>query len=176
VINSLLRDPGNPWWDDRTTDRVERRDDILLAAMKDARRELTSLISRDTSGWSWGKIHRATLHHQTLGSSGIGLLERLFNRGDHPVGGGPAVVNAMGFDDRQSYRVTSAPTMRMTVDLADPDRSVWVNQSGASGHAFHPNYDDQTEMWATNRTWPFLSSRAAVDASTTDRLLLQPSG
>ena len=53
---------------------------------------------------------------------------------------------------------------------------MWVNQSGVSGHAFHRNYDDQTELWADNQTWPFVSSRAAVEARTTDRMDLVPAG
>ena len=66
--------------------------------------------------------------------------------------------------------------MRMLVDLGDLDQSRWVNQSGVSGHAFHRNYDDQTELWAGNQMWPFVSSREAVEARTTDRMELVPAG
>ena len=177
VLTTLMEDSSNPWWDDQATeDRVERRDDILRAAMTDARKELTSLISREVAGWQWGKLHRVSLQHQTLGASGNGVLERTFNRGDWAVGGGPAVVNAMAFDDTRGYRVTSGPTMRMTVDLAEEDSSVWINQSGTSGHAYHPNYDDQAPLWAANRTIPFVFSRAAVEAATEQRLTLLPTG
>ena len=144
--------------------------------MTDARKELTSLISRDTGGWEWGKIHRISLRHQTLGKSGIGPIERLFNRGDFPSAGAGGVVNAMGYDDRIGYDVTTGATMRMTIDLADLDRSVWVNQSGVSGHAYAGHYDDQTHLWATSQNWPFVTSRAAVDARTRSRLALNPSG
>ncbi|HET9648435.1 MAG TPA: penicillin acylase family protein, partial [Microlunatus sp.] len=69
VVATLLKEPRNRWWDDASTpDKVERRDDILLAAMTDARKEATSLMSRDTSGWAWGRIHRVTLKNQTLGT------------------------------------------------------------------------------------------------------------
>ena len=177
VLTELLDDPNNAWWDDENTkDVVEKRDDILRAAMTDARKELTSLMSRDTPGWQWGKLHRVTLRHQTLGSSGIGPIERLFNRGDWPVGGGPAVVNAMAFDDTRGYRVTAGPTMRMVVDLGDPDNSQWINQSGTSGHAYHPNYDDQAPLWVTNQTVRFVAGRSAVEGLTEHRLNLVPTG
>ena len=65
--------------------------------------------------------------------------------------------------------MTSAPTMRMVVDLGDLDASRWVNQSGVSGHAFHRHYDDQTELWANQRMWPFVSSRGGVEARTDTR-------
>jgi penicillin amidase len=176
VVNTLLSDPDNPWWDDRSTERVERRDDILLAAMTGARAEITSLMSRDTDGWQWGHLHRVRLENQTLGRSGIGAVEALFNRGHFPVAGGPAAVNAQGYDDLRGYHVTTAPTMRMLVDLGALDGSRWVNQSGVSGHAFSAHYDDQTELWATNRMLPFVSSRGAVETATADRLELQPGG
>ncbi len=177
VLTNLIGQVENPWWDDvRTPDKIETRDDILLAAMTNARKEITSLMARDTDQWQWGKIHAVRLQNPTLGKSGIKPIERLFNRGRYQVGGGPAVVNAMAFDDRQGYAVTSAPAMRMLIDLGDLDQSRWVNQSGVSGHAFHRHYDDQTELWANQRLWPFVSSRRAVEAGTSSRQELLPSG
>jgi penicillin amidase len=175
VVSSLLKSPRSRWWDDiATQDRVETRDDILLAALTQGRKEITSLMSRDTDEWEWGKLHRATLRNSTLGESGINAVERLFNRGNYELGGGPAVVNAMAFDDRAGYHVTAGPTMRMLIDLGDLDASRWVNQSGVSGHAFARNYDDQTGAWAAGTMLPFVSSPSAVDARTVDRLRLTP--
>ncbi|HJY46086.1 MAG TPA: penicillin acylase family protein [Propionibacteriaceae bacterium] len=177
VLTILISDVENPWWDDvRTPDKIETRDEILLAAMTNARKEITSLMARDTDQWQWGKLHTVQLKNPTLGKSGIKPIERLFNRGGYQVGGGPAVVNAMAFDDRKGYVVTSGPTMRMLVDLGDLDASRWVNQSGVSGHAFHRHYDDQTELWANQRLWPFVSSRGAVEARSDSRQELLPSG
>jgi penicillin G amidase len=84
------------------------------------------------------------------------------------------VVDALGYDDRLGYHVESGPTMRMLVDLGDPDASRWVNQTGVSGHAFSQNYDDQTKLWAAGRTWPFVSSPDAVARRTVNRLHLAP--
>ena len=177
MLTILIGQVKNPWWDDvRTPDKIETRDDILLAAMTNARKEITSLMARDTDQWQWGKIHTVRLQNPTLGKSGIEPIERLFNRGQYQVGGGPAVVNAMAFDDRKGYAVTAAPAMRMLIDLGDLDLSRWVNQSGVSGHAFHRHYDDQTELWANQRLWPFVSSRGAVEARSSSRQELLPSG
>ena len=151
VVLGLLKQPRNLWWDDVTTPEVtESRDDILRLAMTNARKEITSLMARDTDEWAWGRLHTVNLRNQTLGTSGIKPIEALFNRGPYEVGGGPAVVNAMAYDTTKGYTVTSAPTMRMVVDLGNLDQSRWVNQSGVSGHAFHRNYADQTDLWARN--------------------------
>ena len=175
VLTMLLKQPRNPWWDDVTTkDKIETRDDILLAAMINARKEITSLMARDTDQWQWGKLHKVVLRSQTMGTSGIKPIESLFNRGGYEVGGGPAVVDAMAFDDTGGYTVTSAPAMRMLIDLGDLDASRWVNQSGVSGHAFNRHYDDQTGLWVDNQLWPFVSTRAAVEARTATRQELLP--
>ncbi|MGO1974749.1 MAG: penicillin acylase family protein [Propionibacteriaceae bacterium] len=177
VVAHLLDKPDSLWWDDVTTEEVETRDDILLAAMTEARKEITSAMSRDTGGWEWGKLHRLTLEHQTLGQSGIAPVEALFNRGDHQLGGGGGIVNALAWDASQpGYRIHAGPTMRMLVDLSDLDNSRWVNQTGVSGHPFHKHYDDQTALWANNELFEFVSSPARVEARTVDRLRLEPGG
>ena len=175
VLSILIKQPENSWWDDVTTkDKIETRDDILLAAMTNARKEITSLMARDTDQWQWGKLHTVRLQNPSLGTSGIKPIESLFNRGHYQVGGGPAVVNAMGYDDRTGYTVTDGPAMRMLIDLGDLDASRWVNQSGVSGHAFNRHYDDQTVLWANQQLWPFVSTRGAVDGRTATRQELLP--
>jgi penicillin amidase len=64
--------------------------------------------------------------------------------------------------------------MRMVVDLADFDRSTWINLTGASGHAFDPHYADQAPLWAAGKTrlWPFSSN--AVTAAADQTLTLTP--
>ena len=61
------------------------------------------------------------------------------------------VVNATGWTADEGFEVTWVPSMRMVVSLADLDDSTWVNLTGASGHAFHEHYTDQTDLWATGR-------------------------
>lgn len=174
VLAQLMRQPNSWWWDDHTTAKVESRDDILLAAMTQARKEITAQMSRDTDGWQWGKLHRVRLIHPSLGTSGIAPVEALFNRGNEPAGGTGGVVDALAWDATKGYRVVAGPTMRMMIDLSDLDRSKWVNQSGVSGHAFNAHYDDQFRLWATNRLWDFASSRERVDGAAVDRLTLRP--
>ena len=84
---------ANRWWDaTQRQDKVETRDDILLAAMTDARKEITSLMARDTDEWRWGRLHTVTLRNQTLGRSGVGRSRRCSTaatyRGAAGVGGG----------------------------------------------------------------------------------------
>ena len=176
ALARLMEQPDNPWWDDVTTPEVERRDDVLLAALTLGRQEATSLMSRDPGGWAWGRIHRVRLRNPTLGTSGFAPVEALFNREDAPVGGAGTTVKSLGWDDQVPYGVVYGSAMRMVVDLGAVDGGRWVNQSGASGHPFGPYYADQAELWLTDRTWPMLLTRNAVAAQTLHTLVLKPDG
>ncbi len=166
VVERLLDQPRNAWWDDRTTDEVETRDDILLRAMVDARDDLTRFQAFEPDSWQWGLDHRIDLRHRTFG--GIRGLAWLFNLDGGGVGGGNATVNATEWDASVSgsdaFAVTSGPTMRMVVSLGDLDASRWVALTGVSGHPASRHYDDQLELWARGETltWPF--TRESVDA------------
>lgn len=175
VVGRLLERPQDPWWDDVTTEDVtETRDDILAAAMRAARDELTALVSPDPGEWTWGSLHRLSLRSSTLGESGTAAIERIFNRDGWRVGGGAGLVDASAFDPRIGYDVTTAPAMRMIVALDDLDESRWINLTGVSGHAFHPNATDQTDLWARGEYLPWAFGRAAVLAAAEDTLLLSP--
>ncbi len=174
VVTRLLGQPDSPWWDDRGTTEVETRDDILRQVLMDARDEVTRLDAVAVSGWEWGHLHRLDLEEPTLGSSGIGPVEWLVNRGGWEVGGGPAAVNASGYTAALGYRVDFAPSMRMVVSLEDFDDSRWVNLTGVSGHPFSDHYTDQTDLWARGETLPWLFSRAAVEDAGEHTLRLLP--
>ncbi|MCW2812051.1 MAG: peptidase family protein [Friedmanniella sp.] len=177
VLATLMKQPKNPWWDDVTTPgKVETRDDILLRAMTDARKEITSLMARDTDEWQWGRLHHVRLRSPWFGRAWFRPVRALFNRGHYPVGGGVAALDNTSYDDRLGYDVVRAPALRILADLSGADGSRWVNQSGVSGHAFDEHYDDQTQLWATGRLWPLVTSRAAVETATTTRLDLVPNG
>jgi len=175
VVGNLLREPDSQWWDDDDTEGVvEDRDMILSEAMLDARDELTRKVALSPERWAWGRLHHLDLENQSLGRSGIGVEEAIFNRGPFEVGGGSASVDATNWDAADGYTVTSAPSMRMAVDLDDLDRSRWVNLTGASGHAASGHYRDQTPLWVKGTTLAWAFGRDAVRKAAEDRLTLEP--
>ena len=178
VVKELLRDPDSDWWDDVATEDVrETRDDILRQALLDARDDLTIRQGSNPTRWSWGGLHELELVNQTLGDSGIGLVEGIFNRGPFPVGGGSGTVNATAWDAAEGFAVTAVPSMRMVVPFDDFDDARWIQSGGQSGHAYASTYTDQTELWAAGETLPWVWSDDAVEAVATDELVLRaPSG
>jgi penicillin amidase len=177
VMSNLLRHPDSQWWDDATTENVvEDRDQILAEAMRDARDELTRRMSVSPRNWTWGHLHRLRLDNESLGQSGIGPVRAIFNRGPFDVGGGSATVDASNWDAAHGYDVTSAPAMRMIVDLGDLDRSRWINLTGESGHVASAHYRDQTPLWSDGRTLPWAFGRQAIERAAEHRLVLEPKG
>ncbi|HET8659688.1 MAG TPA: penicillin acylase family protein, partial [Micromonosporaceae bacterium] len=174
VVRTLLANPASPWWDDRRTTEVETAPQILGAALTAAADELRRAQGDDPADWRWGRMHLLTLEHQTFGSSGIGPVEWLFNRGPAGTSGGPAIVNANGWDAGEGYQVNAVPSMRMVVDLSNLDGSRWVQLTGNSGHAFHPNYWDQFELWRTGQTLPMRWDRATIQDEAAETLTLRP--
>ena len=165
VIHTLLGQPNSTWWDNIGTPQHENRDDILREALVDARTEITQKMAREPAIWQWGKLHKLTLTNQSLGKSGIGVIDRLFIRGPYELGGGTSIVDATAWDASEGYTVTATPSMRMVVDLSDFDKSRWVNLTGVSGHAFSSNYTDQTKLWVRGETLPWAYTKGAVEAA-----------
>ena len=162
------------WWDDaRTTQVKESRDEILEESLKAARDELTKSQSKDPAKWEWGKSHQLELVHGTLGTSGIGVIERLFNRGPYAVSGGGGIINATSWNPTEGYGVTAVPSMRMVIDLKDLDSSRWINFTGNSGHAYHSNYIDQFKLWQKGETlpWHFTAEKVRESADKTLKLV-----
>ncbi|ACZ91089.1 penicillin acylase family protein [Streptosporangium roseum] len=174
VVRVMLDNPGDPFWDDARTSGTETRDDMLRRAMAMAYDELSTRLGPDVKAWRWGDLHALTLTNQTFGTSGIAPVEWLFNRGPLPVSGNDDAVNAAGWDVQEDYAVNWLPSMRMVVDLADLDRSQWINLTGASGHAFHDNYWDQAPLWAGGRTTPMLAREESIKKAARNTLILRP--
>lgn len=174
AIRVLWDAPNDPWWDDVSTTEVEDRDQTITNSLNAAYEELVELQGSNPSKWRWGKLHTLTFTNQTLGTSGIGFVERIFNRGPVETSGGGSIPNATGWKPTEGYEVTWVPSMRQVIDLANLDNSTWVNLTGNSGHAYNKNYGDQIQAWVNGEQYPWPSSREAIEAATTQRLTLAP--
>ncbi|MFC4122361.1 penicillin acylase family protein [Nonomuraea zeae] len=175
VVRRLLDAPSDPFWDDVTTkNRTETRDDILRQALASAHQELAERLGTDVKSWRWGDLHQLELVNGSLGTSGIGPVEALFNRGPIAAPGSKDAVNATGWNVQRDYAVTAVPSMRMIIDLSDLDKSQWINLTGASGHAFHENYWDQAEAWAKGELLPMRSKPESVKRAAVHTLRLSP--
>ncbi|MFZ5855536.1 MAG: penicillin acylase family protein [Chloroflexota bacterium] len=177
VMRELVQQPESPWWDDKsTTDKVETRDDILAKSFASAVEcEIcVDKFGKDISQWKWGELHSATFRNATLGQSGIGPIEGLFNRGPFVTGGGESIVNATGWTVGYSFEVDWLPSEREVVDLSNLNNSLALHTTGQSGHAYHPHYDDMAPLWATVQYYPMWWEQESVIADAEGHLTLVP--
>lgn len=174
VIRTLWKRPNDPWWDDAATEQKEDRDQTVTAALDAAASQLGDEQGENPDSWQWGQLHTLEVTNQTLGKSGIGVIESIFNRGPVQTGGGGSIPLATGWQPAEGYEVTWVPSMRQVVDMSDLDASTWVNLTGNSGHTFNPNYVDQLDAWVAGEQfdWPF--SRSAIEQAGEATLTLSP--
>ena len=62
VMEQLLKDPKNDWWDDKTTPGVtEGSGEILKRALVEARLDLARELGKVPATWRWGRLHQLDL-------------------------------------------------------------------------------------------------------------------
>ena len=176
AVRCLLEAPEDPWWDDATTDdAIETRDDILVRSFAEACAAAEERHGANRAMWSWGAVHTATFVSKPLGQSGVGIFERLVNRGPIPVGGMTDTISNTRWNvSLGTFDVKSIPAMRMVVDLADLPRSVGVHSTGQSGHPFSKGYDSMIADWQAVQAYPILWTREDIEDAAVDRLILRP--
>ncbi len=149
VLDSLLQDPDNPWFDRGDTEGAEGRDRIFRQAFRKAVKICRQEMGRDPDGWSWGKVHTLYLGHP-FGL--IPLIGKSFRIADLPYAGDNDTVNGgyFIFDDEQ-YKVVAGAASRFVVDLARPS-GAWFNCStGMAGEPSSAYFKNLTPGWYYNR-------------------------
>jgi penicillin amidase len=174
VLRRLVQQPDSAWWDDRSTPEVESRDDMFRQALTAAVDELEGSLGKNPGRWTWGDLHTITFRNPSLGESGIGPIEAIFNRGPFRTAGGNSIVNATGWDVQGSYEVNWLPSMRLIVDMGDLPSALMMHTTGQSGHAYHRDYANMADPWRQIEYHPMLWERGAVENSSSGHLRLVP--
>jgi penicillin amidase len=177
IVYFLLQEPDNLWWDDVTTpDAVEKRDDILEAAFLKAWGEGVELFGEYPGEWRWGDLHTITFRNPTLGSSGIAVIEDIFNRGPYPTSGSESVIQKTCWTANDPYHVTCIPALRQVIDLGDLAGSKMIHSLGQSGHPGHRFYDNFIDPWRFFDYHPSNWERENIEAGDHDLLRMEPAG
>jgi penicillin amidase len=155
--NVLLHQPKR--W---LPEKFSNYDELLTTAVEDA---VTGKDApKDLSTWKWGAYHPLEIQHPIFGK--IPLLRRWIAPGLQPQSGSGFTVKAV--------TKHAGPSERMTVDLADLDRSTLNTVTGQSGNFLSPFYVDQWKAWYEGYTFPFPFSKQAVEKAGLHEMTLQP--
>ena len=171
LLERLVEEPDNHWWDDVSTDVRETRDDIYRAAFADALKYLGRHYGDLHTLWRWDKMHTAHFDHP-LGA--VKPLDRIFNISGVPVGGDNFTVNPGSFKYKDLFSVNKGPSYRQIVDLSDWNNSRSMHTTGQSGQPFHKHFSDMIEPWRKVEHHPMLFDRAQIEQNREGLLVLVP--
>jgi penicillin amidase len=103
---------------------------------------------RDVSLWRWGAWHQAISSHKPFGK--VPYLNALFDVRVESAGDLFTVnVGQYWANDKQApFANRHAASMRAVYDLSGAGQSVFIYQTGQSGHAFDPRSRDMALQWA----------------------------
>jgi penicillin amidase len=171
VTMKMLQDGTSSWFDDVRTEEIETRDAIIRKSMKKAIGVLGERFGPDMKTWRWGDLHTVTLPHF------FGLqkpLDKIFNIGPFPYGGGPFVLMSGEYSHNEPFRVTVGASLRHIVDFSRPGEMRTVLTSGQSGQVFNRHYSDQTSLWLHGSYRTMVTERTPERSAQWQHLRLEP--
>jgi penicillin amidase len=159
---ALLDDPRNAWWDIRSTrDRIEQRDDVLVAALAEGYAETVRTYGPQASGgWQWSRVHRIDIWHL--------LHLPPLSRNGVSVSGGPSTLSPSSVTGG-----SHGSSWRMVVELGREVRAWGTYPGGQSGNPASARYDDRLAQWTRGELAPLRFPRSPGDVSAKAELVLR---
>ncbi len=136
VVETLLRQRPQGWFRDF--------DETLMRAFVDALEEGRRMQGKDVKKWRWGSYLNVSVENPVVHR--VPWVGRYFDIAGTPMSGGGTTV-------KQTTKKL-APSMRMTADLGDWNRSLMNVQIGQSGEILSSRYRDEWLDWYYARTEP----------------------
>jgi penicillin amidase len=171
-LEHKVLDSTSVWFDDiKTADRRETRDDLFHQAGLNAIQNLSATLGDNPDNWQWGKVHR----HDFLSPirrSGAG--KDFLGGGPHPAAGSTETLYRGIYHFSRPFKVEVSASLRMVVDMADPDKILAVLPGGVSGRQFDPHTTDQVEPFMNGDILYWWFSDNAIKAHTRHTLILKP--
>jgi penicillin amidase len=152
------------WCDDVGTPRHETCEELAGRAFDLAAPDLEQ---RYGGIIPWGEAHRAQGIHRPFGV--VPVLERFFNV-EPETPGDPYCIDVGSYtlrDAANPYGNRHAPSLRAIYDLADLDRSVYIQSTGQSGNVLSPWYSNMGGRWARVEYITIPTKRDAIGAAHT---------
>ena len=167
----VLRDEHGmgKWCDDVRTPARETCDVLTARAFDAAALDLQKRYGA-ARGWRWGDAHTAASDHRPFGF--FPVVKSLFNIAPRTPGDAHS-VNVGHFhirDEARPFANKHSGSLRVIFDLADPDRSRYMQSTGQSGNVFSPWYSNLAERWARVEYIEIPTQRAAIMRAHTLRL------
>ncbi|MBK7104200.1 MAG: penicillin acylase family protein [Ignavibacteriae bacterium] len=171
VVRKMLEDNSSSWFDDISTTRIERKDEIVRKSLWDAIKYLSEEFG-DIDEWQWNKLHTVTFKHFFHGKSK--MLDFILDVGPYKIDGDGTTVFNTEYSFNEPYTNKLGPSMRYIYDFAEPNNFQIILPTGQSGNFFSDHYDDMTKMWLNGETIKINTEENIVKNSEYDLLQLVP--
>jgi penicillin amidase len=167
------RATARDWCDDRTTPERESCGAVLAGALNQALHGLRLRYGGDRSKWRWGNAHAASSEHRPFGL--VAPLAPFFNV-EVASGGGNYTLNRgkAEFREEPPFANKHAASFRAIYDLADLDRSLFIQTTGQSGNPLSPFYHAFAGRWAKGEYIEIPTRREAVEKAALGTWRLTP--
>ena len=146
----------------------------IAIALERAVAFLKSRYGDDPAKWRWGDAHFAHSRHQPFTRNAF--LSRFFDI-KVPSVGDSYTVNVGRHrivDETNPFASIHAAGLRAIYDLADPDRSLFIQTTGQSGNLLSPWYDNFTGAWSRGEYVPMTTRRVDIEGGAIGTLKLEP--
>lgn len=157
--------------DDVSTPKRETFKDAIVRALQGAVLELEGRMGSDVTRWKWGDIHSLTFEHPMGKKRPLNLI---FNLGPYPVEGNPLTVNKKQYPYDNPYACNHGVSLRMIVDLGNPEGAYHIIPTGQSGHIKSAHHADQVSLYLSGRYRTAPYTRTEVERRKESVLILRP--
>jgi penicillin amidase len=157
------------WCDDVSTPGRETCDLLAAKAFDRAAADLGKRFGA-AKDWRWGRAHVAASDHRPLGF--FPVISGLFNVAPQTPGDS-FTVNVGHYiirDEARPFANKHAASLRALYDLADLERSRFMQSTGQSGNVLSPWYDSFAARWARVEYIEIPTARGSIAAAHTLRL------
>jgi penicillin amidase len=134
---------------------------MLTTSLAAAWQESVALLGPDPTTWQWGTLHRIAFKHPLSARLNQGEAD-FWKLTSYPMGGTGDTPNNTSFEG-SDFAVVEGASWRMVVDVGRWDAAQMTNAPGQSGDPRSPFYANLLEGWATDRSFPLLYSKGAVN-------------
>jgi penicillin amidase len=165
ALRMMVKKGSSLWFGKKTLE------DIIAMSMKQMFSELREVLGSDMNKWTWGKIHSLVFEH-AFGKKKLSAW--IFNLGPVPVGGSKLTMNMRQYSYEKPYQANLGVSMRMIVDLSNPENSFRVLPTGESGHLRSPHHKDQIDLYLSGRYHAGWTDRREVEKNSEATLILKP--
>ena len=159
------------WCDDVRTPAKETCAALTAKAFDLAAADLKKRFGEPGS-WRWGVAHVAASDHRPFGF--FPVVKQWFNVSPETAGDGYS-INVGQYtirDEERPFANRHSGSLRAIYDLADLDRSLYMQSTGQSGNVLSPWYSNFAERWARVEYITIPTKREAIKAAHT--LTLKP--